>query len=511
MRLVTGDIWLFGEAHTAVAFDQTRIIALDDDALKLGLTPEALHGRFLTHAFMDGHAHPLFAGREQLGPDVTEAKSVAEIQEKVKAWIDSHHSPLWVVGGAYDRSIVEGGAFQAEWLDEVSGDRPVVLHASDHHTLWANTAAMRLCGLAETAPPVSVGSIDIDASNRPTGVFRETEAKELITSKIPALSLENELVALDWAQHRMASLGISAVQDAWMEVGMVEAYLAAAEENRLIVRTNLAFWVRPESWREDTAKFEQQRKLVEAMDSPYLSAKTVKFFADGVFGSATASVKEPYESQPGYLGDPVWSNLELQAAVAHFSARGFQIHIHAIGDAGVAAALDAIELAGSPSNSVIAHTELVATEDLERFAALGVNANFEPLWAREDGMLTSCVRHLGRKRIDSMYRMRDLADAGAKITFGSDWPVSSPDPILGIYTAAHRALPESPEKSWTPEQRLTPVEALEAYTRAVSAQLELATDLADFVILSSNPLTGKILDANVVETIIGGQTVFARQ
>ena len=121
------------------------------------------------------------------------------------------------------------------------------------------------------------------------------------------------------------------------------------------------------------------------------------------------------------------------------------------------------------------------------------------------------VDHLGRKRIDSMYRMRDLADAGAKITFGSDWPVSSPDPILGIYTAAHRALPESPEKSWTPEQRLTPVEALEAYTRAVSAQLELATDLPDFVILSSNPLTGKILDANVVETIIGGQTVFARQ
>jgi predicted amidohydrolase YtcJ len=511
VRLVTGDIWLFGAAHTAVAFDETRIIALDDEALNLGLTPEPIQGRFLTHAFMDGHAHPLFAGREQLGPDVTEAKSVDEIQAIVKAWIDSHDSPLWAVGGAYDRSIVDGGAFQAEWLDEVSGDRPVVLHASDHHTLWANTAAMRLCGLAETAPPVSVGSIDVDASNRPTGVFRETEAKELITSKIPALSLENELVALDWAQHRMASLGISAVQDAWMEVGMVEAYLAAAEQNRLIVRTNLAFWVRPESWREDTAKFEQQRKLVEATGSPYLSAKTVKFFADGVFGSATASVKEPYESQPGYLGDPVWGNLELQAAVAHFAARGFQIHIHAIGDAGVAAALDAIELAGSPSNSVIAHTELVATEDLERFAKLGVNANFEPLWAREDGMLTSCVHHLGRKRIDSMYRMRDLADAGAKITFGSDWPVSSPDPILGIFTATHRALPESPEKFWTPEQRLTPVEALEAYTRAVSAQLDLATDLPDFVILSSNPLTNNILDANVVETIIGGQTMFARQ
>ena len=511
LRLITGDIWLFGEPHTAVAFDENRIVALGDEALKLGLTAEPLRGRFLTHAFMDGHAHPLFAGREQLGPDVTEAKSVTEIQQVVESWIESHDSPLWAVGGAYDRSIVDGGFFKAEWLDEVSGDRPVVLHASDHHTLWANTAAMRLCGLEESAPAVSVGSIDVDASNRPTGVFRETEAKELITSKIPPLSLENELIALDWAQQTLASLGISAVQDAWMEVGMVEAYLAAAEQGRLRVRTNLAFWVRPESWLEDTDKFSMQRAQVEKLASPYLSAKTVKFFADGVFGSATAAVKKPYESQPGYLGDPVWTNSELQASVAHFARLGYQIHIHAIGDAGVASALDAIELAGSPSNSVIAHTELVADEDIARFAKLGVSANFEPLWAREDGMLTSCVHHLGRQRIDSMYRMRDLVDAGAKITFGSDWPVSSPDPILGLFTATHRALPESPSDAWTPEQRLTAQEALYAYTEAVSAQLGLPADSSDFVVLSANPLTGNLLDLEVVETIIGGQTVFARQ
>jgi hypothetical protein len=269
--------------------------------------------------------------------------------------------------------------------------------------------------------------------------------------------------------------------------------------------------VRPESWREDAARFNAQRTTITALRSSKLTANTVKFFADGVFGSATASVKQPYDSSAGYLGDPVWSSDELNKAVAYFAAADYQIHIHAIGDAGVAAALDAIELAGCPANSVIAHTELVADEDIAGFTKLGVIANFEPLWAREDGMLTSCLHHLGRERLDSMYRMRDILDSGAKISFGSDWPVSSPDPLLGLFTATHRALPETPEVSWTPAQRLTPTEALHAYTLAVAEQLALPADTADLVILSGNPLQANLLELVVLETIIGGQTVFALQ
>jgi predicted amidohydrolase YtcJ len=511
MRLISGDIYLNGRTRKAVAFDEIGIVAFDDEALELDVEPEELGGGFLTHAFMDGHAHPLFAGREHLGPDVTNAKSVAEIKEIVSSWLSANQTPHWAVGGAYDRSIVEGGLFLAIWLDEVAPDRPVVLHGSDHHTLWANTEAMRLAGVQNIAPVICVGSIDMDASGRPTGVFRETEAKELITDAIPALSISDELKALAWAQAELASLGITAVQDAWMDKGMVDVYLEAEKLDALIIHTNLAFWVRPESWREDSERFIAQRTRVTSLRSPKLAARTVKFFADGVFGSATASVKRPYDSSQGYLGDPVWSNDELNAAVEHFAAADFQIHIHAIGDAGVAMALDAIEKAGSPANSVIAHTELVADEDIDRFAQLGVIANFEPLWAREDGMLTSCLHHLGRERLDSMYRMRDILDSGTKISFGSDWPVSSPDPLLGMFTATHRALPETPEVSWTPAQRLTPTEALHAYTLAVAEQLALPTDTADLVILSGNPLKANLLELAVLETIIGGQTVFARQ
>ena len=508
MRIIKGDIELFGSTHSAVAFDENGILALGDEALAYDVTPEDLAGKFLTHAFMDGHCHPLFAGREQLGPDVTNAKTVDEILKVVGDWINANPTPLWAVGGAYDRSLVPGGVFLASWLDEVSGDRPVVLHASDHHTLWANTAAMRLAGVAEVVPEVTGGSIDTDPSGRPTGVFRETEAKELVTNAIPPLSIENELVALGWAQRELARLGIAAAQDAWMDKGMVEVYVEASKRQQLLVRTNLAFWIRPESWREDSDRFVAQRLQVNGLNDAFLSANTAKFFADGVFGSATASVKAPYESDTHNHGEPVWTNEELNAAAKHFAQLGFQLHIHAIGDAGVCAALDAIEFAGSPSNSVIAHTELVAEEDIPRFAELGVVANFEPLWAREDGMLTSCIHHLGRERIDSMYRMRDFLDSGAKISFGSDWPVSNPDPILGLFTATHRALPETPDLSWTPEQRISVKEAIEAYTTAVVAQLELPESNSDFVVLSSNPHSTDLLELSVIETIVAGKTTF---
>jgi predicted amidohydrolase YtcJ len=294
-----------------------------------------------------------------------------------------------------------------------------------------------------------------------------------------------------------------------MDKGMVRVYVEASKASKLIIRTNLAFWIRPESWLEDSDTFVAQRQEVESLGDDLLSASTVKFFADGVFGSATASVKAPYESEPSSHGQPVWSVTELNNAVANFSKLGFQIHIHAIGDAGVAMALDAIEAAGAPKNSVIAHTELVDEVDIPRFKDLDVVANFEPLWAREDGMLTSCIHHLGRIRIDSMYRLRDFLDAGARISFGSDWPVSSPDPLLGLFTATHRALPETPNNSWTPEQRLNASEALAAYTVAVAAQLELATSNADLVVLSGNPLTEDLLKLEVTETIVDGKTVYA--
>ena len=454
-----------------------------------------LGGAAVVPAFRDGHAHPLFAGREALGPKVSEAVTIAEVVNTVSEFAAISDTE-WIVGGAYPRSLHPSPS--ASWLDEAESARPVVLHASDHHTIWVNTEALRRAGLFEAIPALTNGSVDVDENGRPTGVLREPGAMALVLDKIPERTLVDELTALDWAQSQLADLGIVEVQDAWITRGEIETYIEAAKQGRLVLDVKLAFRIEAESWREDAEFFEDARRRVTALANPRLQVNAAKFFADGVFGSATAAVLDPYHSDGGH-GEPVWGESELFAATKHYAEAGYQLHIHAIGDAAIRMALDAIEQSGAATRglpSVIAHTELVSDEDIPRFKELNVIANFEPLWAREDGMLLSCVLHLGRERIDQMYRMRDFLAAGATLSFGSDWPVSSPDPLLGIATAVNRSLPGGP--SWLPEQALSFEEALRAYTTGVCKQIGRGAPLtpgepAQFLTLNQHPIGGQQL------------------
>jgi predicted amidohydrolase YtcJ len=452
-----------------------------------------LKSQFVMPAFRDGHCHPLFAGREHVGPDVTHATSLEQIASIIRAYVEDHPSATWIDGAAYDRSI--SAKFHRSEIDEIVADRPVVLHGADHHTLWVNTKALDLAGLLELIPAVSAGSVDLDEAGVPTGVLREWEAMQLVMKHIPPLTLEEELNALDWAQNRLLAAGIVEVQDAWIDPGMTEVYLEAAKRDRLRVTTNLAFRADPATWLVDFEYFDEMQKQVVELNHSSLKANAIKFFVDGVLGSSTASVVEPYIAGPAKHthGEQVWRFEELSRAVSEATRRGYQLHLHAIGDAAVQTALDVIEQVGPIIPAVIAHTELIADSDLPRFAKLNVTANFEPLWAREDGQLLTCVPQLGRERLDSMYRMRDLADAGASISFGSDWPVSSPDPLQGIATAVNRSTPGG--KSWTKQQALSIREALTAYTSGVSSQLSISDNFgtlqdgqhAEFVVLSANP------------------------
>lgn len=452
-----------------------------------------LKSAFVMPAFRDGHCHPLFAGREHVGPDVTDASSLAEIQTVILAYANEHPEILWIDGAAYDRSI--HALFHRSELDAVISDRPVVLHGADHHTLWVNTKALELAGLLEEIPPVSSGSVDVDSSGVPTGILREWEAMQMVMKHIPALTMDQEIDCLEWAHDKLLGSGVVEVQDAWIDPGMTEIYLEAARRGRLKVTTNLAFRADPASWKVDFSYFEKMREQVTKLANPALKANAIKFFVDGVLGSSTASVVDPYVSGPAAHthGEQVWDFEELIRAAKEANDRGYQLHLHAIGDAAVRTALDVIEAINPFIPAVIAHTELVADSDIPRFAKLNVTANFEPLWAREDGQLLSCVPQVGRARIDTMYRMRDLVSAGARLSFGSDWPVSSPTPLLGIATAVNRSLPGG--KSWSKEQALSVREALTAYTRGVRAQLgddspNGSLDVgqpAEFIVLSGNP------------------------
>jgi predicted amidohydrolase YtcJ len=452
-----------------------------------------LQSSFVMPAFRDGHCHPLFAGREHVGPDVTYAKSLPEIQAIVASYGSSHPDVLWIDGAAYDRSIE--AKFHRSELDAAISDRPVVLHGSDHHTLWVNTKALELSGLLHEIPPVSTGSVDIDELGIPTGILREWEAMQIVMSKIPTLTMAEELDCLDWAQAELLRFGIAEVQDAWIDPGMAEIYLESARSGRLKVRTGLAFRADPASWLEDFDYFDKMRAAITDLNHPQLHANAIKFFVDGVLGSSTASVVEPYVAGPKAHthGEQVWPWGELLKAAAEATTRGYQIHLHAIGDAAVRTALDVLETLSPEIQAVIAHAELISDVDLPRFAQLNVTANLQPLWAREDGQLMSCVPQVGRVRIDKLYRMRDLLNSAARLAFGSDWPVSSPNALTGVATAVNRSLPGG--ASWTIEQAVPVKEALNAYTNGVAAQLSNSArsgtlfpgDRAEFITLSQNP------------------------
>ena len=519
-----------GVDHHAIAIEGGVIVALDDDALRWGRDHDAelldLEGQFVMPAFADGHAHPLFGGLESDGPPVRGHDSVAGIVAAVRQYAAEHPALEWIVGASYDSSLSPAGLFDARWLDEAVPDRPVLLRAWDYHTAWVNTRALELAGIrAETPDPV-LGQIPHREDGSVLGTLREWGAIDLVTAVMPTQSLEDRIAAIERAGRHYASLGITWVQDAWVEPEQLEAYLAAAQADRLPIRFNLALYADPRRWPDTLDGLIEGRERVRRLGHPLLTANTVKFFADGVVENATAALLEPYVSEPESSGMLVWSPELLAQAVAAVDAAGFQPHIHTIGDGAVRVGLDAIEHAERQNGTrdrraVLAHVQLVDEADLDRFARLEVMANAEPLWAQLDPLMNVLtVPRLGEERSAAQYQLSTLAARGARLSFGSDWPVSSADPLEGLAVACSRQTQHrQPSGGWTPHERLRVEPALFAYTAGVAHQafrtaglLQVGHD-ADLVMLSGDPraLTNpRDLDTlHVTSTWLDGECVFA--
>lgn len=436
-----------------------------------------LEGGFLAPSLGDGHAHPLLGGLEAEGPPVSGCTSVDEIVEAVRRFADEHPELAVVLGASYDGSLAPEGLFDARWLDEAVSDRPVILRANDYHTVWCNSAALELAGIDASTPEPELGEITRRDDGTPLGTLREWGAVELVTSTVPGHSVESRIRALERAGQYFLERGVTWVQDAWVEPDDIDAYLAAAEAGRLPLRVNLALYADPRRFADQLPAFLDARARVESAGRPMLTARTVKFFADGVIENETGALIEPYCGSLHDHGMSVWGAEALAEAVVAVDAAGFQPHIHAIGDEAVRQALDAIERAQRENGErdrrpVIAHAQLVAPDDLARFAGLGVIPNMQPLWAQLDATMTELtVPRLGPDRALQQYRLRSLVDSGAALAFGSDWPVSSGDPREGLAVAASRQTPEGePAGGWMPDEIL-PVElALRAYTSGVAHQ-----------------------------------------
>ena len=528
-----GPIITFGGTPTqAVAVADGRIVAIGDEAQTWASTFDStvhLDGRPLLPAFRDAHAHPLHAGTNRLELDFSGIRTLDKTLAALQEWCASHPDEPWIVGRCYDPAILPHAFGRAEWLDAICPDRPVTLSPTDNHALWANTAAIRAAGIDADTPEPPLGEIVRDSDGTPSGMFLEFGGMALFDGYVPKIDREMQDRGLIETMQALSSEGIVWAQDASVRRDELDVYLDGARAGRATCRINCAFRADPQTWPQQRNDFVEGRRLarLNPVGGDWVSADTIKFFADGVIEAGTGFLLEPYVDVPHNCGLPNWSAEGLAEAARAFDADGFQIHIHAIGDAGVRMALDAIEHAARINGRrdrrpVIAHTQLVHPDDKPRFAVLGVIANFEPLWAQFDAsMIDLTIPRLGPERSALQYPIASLFRSGAPVSFGSDWPVSSHRPLDGLAVAVTRQNPDGkPDGGWMPEERLPILQAIQAYTRG-SAHQAFDDDAgaiavgqrADLVVLDRDITAvagNEVADALVDQTWLAGRQVFQR-
>jgi predicted amidohydrolase YtcJ len=506
--LLLGAAWCpTGGDTDAVAVADGRIVATGPQARTWAAearaeTVELPEQTLLIPAFGDGHAHPLLGGLEAEGPHIRPQTSVAAIVAEVRRWAAEHPDQEWIRGASYDSSLSPEGLFDARWLDEAVSDRAVMLRAWDYHTAWVNTRALEVAGITAQTPDPPLGELPRRPDGSVLGTMREWGAVDLIDAAAGPVPTEVLVRSIERAGRAYAALGVTWVQDAWVTPEQLDAWIVAAETDRLPIRFNLALYADPRTWPNQLPQLVAARERVRALGNALLTAESVKFFADGVVENATASVIEPYCLAPHGHGMLVWAPQLLAEAVTAVDAEGFQPHIHTIGDRAARVALDAIEAATRANGprdrrAVLAHVQLVDEADRPRFAELSVVANAEPLWAQLDALMNVLtVPRLGPQRSDRQYAFATMASLGAALSFGSDWPVSSADPLAGLATGCSRQTEDrDPPGGWTPHERLTVQSALAAYTRGVAHQgFRTAGELtpgadADLTLLSGDPRT----------------------
>jgi len=477
---------------------------------------------FSFSGFRDGHSHPLFAARESEGPDISGCRTPDEIASIISGFLRSSPNVTWLDCSAYTHEIqVPDGV--RYFLDSVSSTVPIVVHADDHHSIWVNSAALERAGYGVVAPALERGLFEIDAHGVPTGIIHEWEAMSLIYAHQPAPTLESDLQALDRAQRRLLASGVVAVQDAWIDRGMELPYLAAAERDLLRVRVNLAVRIDPKNWHADLEFAKSVRSSARATENALLTADTVKIFIDGVFGSETALVLEPYCS--GSHGQALWTPAELQKMAQAADSAGFQLHFHAVGDAAVLEALRAVDQVtegNGPTDRrpVIAHADLVPEAAYGELVRLGLTACVQPAWATEGPGVNQAREVLGQTRGNQMYPLRKLLTAGVRLSFGSDWPVTDPEPWLGLLGAELRRLPNHGkvsdgaryDTSYTPEEALSRRQAINAYSLAVAYQLGQENALTEDVVVFDTDLLNctpeQLQTATVKSVTVAGRKVW---
>ena len=512
----------------SVAVANGRIIFAGPDAGAVRLAGPStkvvdLGGKMVLPGFHDSHVHLMEGGLDMSLCDVKSVLTPREVLAAIRKFAAAHPDKPWVTGSGWDLPVFPEANPRKEQLDEAVGDRPAYIESADGHSGWANSKALALAGVTKDTPDPAGGRIERDpVTKEPTGTLRES-ARELVTSKIPAPTAEQNTAGLKRAVEFANSLGIVSVQEADASDEILNAYRELESRGQLTLRVVAALRTDPRKSDEQVAGLVERRAKFSGQR---MRANAAKIFADGVIESGTAALLDPYLNRGGSRGELNFAPDRLAKLVTRLDREGFQVHIHAIGDRAIRVSLDAHEAAQiangrRDARHHIAHLELIEPEDIPRFRDLGIIANFQPLWAFADPYIKDLtLGPLGADRSRWLYPMASILKTGAVMAAGSDWPVTSLNPIEAIQVAVTRRGPTEPEgPAWIPEEKMDLPAILAAYTingaylnheEKETGSIEVGKS-ADLIVLDRDLFKippEKIHEAKVVWTLLEGREVF---
>ncbi len=520
-KIWTGDADL-PEAQALAALGG-RIVAVGSDAEIARWRGPATRvidagGKRVVPGFIDSHAHMTMGGLNLLAVDLRKTRDEADFTRRLAEFAKGRPAGRWITDGAWDHQQWPVPRLPTRaLLDPATGDRPTCLARQDGHMVVCNSLALKLAKITRDTPDPPGGVIVRDAAGEPTGVLKDA-AMDAIWAVRPPRTLEDLVAALSAAMKHAAERGVTSVQDLPGNPRDLDAWEQLRRSGRMTVRVN---------YRPSLSEWEKARDRRAAMkNDEWLRVGGVKGYADGSLGSGTALFFEPYADDPkssGVFAAEAIPLSRMEERVAAADRAGLQVEIHAIGDRANAEILDLYERVAKRNGAKdrrfrIEHAQHLRASDIPRFGKLGVVASVEPYHAIDDGRWAE--KRIGRERCRTTYAFRSLSDAGSRLAFGSDWDVAPLSPLSGIDAAVtRRTIDGKNPGGWFPEQKITVVEALRAYTSSAAyAAFEenekgilSAGRLADFVVLSADLLSiapERIEKTTVVMTVVGGKAVY---
>lgn len=513
------------QTFSALAFEAGKVLEIGDDASLRTKYPAAHlidgHGKTLLPGLIDVHGHVVYLGLESVQIQLTGTTSLQQAQQKIRAYAQANPRRAWLLGDGWNQVIWNLGRFPtAQELDAAIADRPAALDRIDGHATWLNTKALHAAGITKDTPDPTGGRIERDVAGNPSGVLVD-KAMDLVEAVVPQPTDAERIAALRVAMAHMNSVGLTGVGDAGVSAKDIAAYKRLADQGRLSVRIYAMILDTGEDFR------------VIAKDGPLLgygndrlTVRSVKLIADGALGSRGAALMAPYSDKPEQHGLLFMTDAEMQHKIETALKAGYQVNIHAIGDAANHQVLDAFEAAyrtvgGRQLRNRIEHAQVVALPDIPRFKQLDLIASMQPTHATGD--MNMAETRIGPERLKGAYAWRAFLDQGTVIAGGSDFPVESDNPFFGLHAAVTRTdHANQPPGGWHPEQSMTLLEAFRSFTldAAYAERQELSLGSlepgkwADFIVIDRDLFKippADIWKIQVEETWLAGERVYSRR